>query len=157
MMPIFQDCELVIAIPAQSIANATVNGAELKEPWTKANQVAIVFLGGAFATSASGRLFVQGKKRSDASWVTLKQWDGTTDLEFTATKLDDAGDGESKSLLGTIDVSRLDSETYSAIRVIFTAEHASATQLVAVGYLLTDMHARPTAQVDELWSKMRRS
>lgn len=156
MMPVYQGLELTIAIAAQSISNATVNGATLSEPWTRGSQLAIVYLGGAFSASASGRLRLQGLARSDGTtWSNLKEHDGTTDLEFTAAKLDDAGAGEGAALIGTLDLSRVDSETYKAVRVTFQAEHASATQLVAVGYLLTDLYARPSAQTDELWSKAR--
>jgi len=141
------------AIPAQSIANATVNGSTILLPWKTGRQLSFLFVGGAFAASASGRLRIQQRAKVAGTWSTMKENDGTTDLEFTVALLDDAGTGENGLLLGTLDLSRVDGATYDAIRVTFEAEHATATQLVAVAYMISDLYSRPSSQTDDIRAK----
>ena len=139
------------AIPAQSIAAATVNGTALAEPQKKCGQLGIISLCGAFASTASGRLKVQGLLRSDGTtWEDVQDLNAV-DLEFPAAKFDDAGAAENGALLGTIPMADWDGETYKSIRVQFIAETAVVAQLVAVGFVLFDLQLRPSGQTDELF------
>ncbi len=140
-----------LAIPPQSIANATVNGTAIVEPWSKGRQLVFHLLGGAFAASADGLCKVQVQKRSDSSWVDWLNAAGTL-VQFPAAKLDDAGELENGELLGTIPLTDVDSGTYKAMRLVFIAQHATATQLIAAGYLIFDLRSEPSGQVDELFA-----
>lgn len=145
--------EIVAVIPPQSVSNATVNGTAIDHPWERARLLTFLLLGGAFGASASGRARVQVQQKSDDAWVNLKESDGATDLEFDATALDDAGAAENGSLIGTLDLNRIDSEVYKAVRLAFEAEHASATQLVAVVGVLNDRREWPSGEEDNLFYK----
>lgn len=144
--------QVVNALPPQSISNTSVNGTVIARPWEKFRQLGLILLGGAFASSSSGLAVIQGQRIDDDSWEALKESDGTTDLAFTATALDDAGAAENGALLGTLDLNRVDSNTYKAIRVVFTAENANA-QLVGIAAVLFDPIDWPTGQADDLFYK----
>ncbi len=144
--------KVVNVLPPQSISNTTVNGAALVRPWETFCQLAFLLLGGAFAASSSGLCVIQGQRKDDDNWEALKESDGVTDLQFTATALDDAGSAEDGALLGTLDLNRVDATTYKAIRPSFTAENANA-QLVGIAALLFDPLTWPTGQDDDLFFK----
>ena len=139
-------------IPPQSISNTTVNGTAIDRPWEKYSQIGFLLLGGAFAASSSGLCVIQGQRKDNDAWEALKESDGTTDLAFTATALDDAGAAEDGALLGTLDCNRIDATTYKAIRPAFTAENANA-QLVAIAALLYEPLTWPSGQDDDLFYK----
>lgn len=143
------------SIPAQSVSTVTqINGSEIAEPWRDGRQVAFIFNGGAFAGTSSGRLRIQGKKRSDGSWEDLQSPNTATDIEFTATKLDDAGAGENGALIGVLDLADVDADTYSAVRAQWDNEVAVA-MLISVTHLIYDLYERPSATVDEIFSQAR--
>ena len=137
--------KFVNALPPQSIASATVNGTAIDRPWESYKQLAFLLLGGAFAASASGLCVIEGQRIDDDSWEPLKESDGTTDLQFTATALDDTGAAEDGALIGTLATSRIDATTYKAVRPSFTAENANA-QLVGIGAILFDPIVWPSGQ-----------
>lgn len=143
------------ALQPQSVSNTTVAGETIVEPWRIGRQITFILLGGAFASSANGACTVQGLRRDDGTtWEALKESDGTTDLEFTATALDDGGALEGDRLLGTIDMGDIDGETYEAIRLSFE-EDATAAMLVGAAYVISDLYARPSGDTDDLFSKAR--
>lgn len=143
------------SIPAQSVSTiTTINGSDIAEPWRDGRQVAFLFIGGAFAGTASGRLKIQGKKRSDGTYADLVKPGTATVVEFTPTKLDDAGAGENGALLGVLDCADIDGVTYSAIRAVWDNEVAVA-QLIAVGHMIYDLYERPSGTTDELFAQMR--
>lgn len=145
------------SIPAQSVSTiTTVAGRTISEPWRIARQITWLFNGGAFAATASGRLKIEGLRRDDGTtWEDIVLPGTSTALEFTATKLDDAGAGENGILQGTLDLSMVDGTTYKALRCKWYNEVAVAA-LVSVVDVLSDFIIRPAqgALTDELFSQM---
>jgi hypothetical protein len=147
---------LGIALPAQSVNNTTVNGSAIKEPWRTGRQITFIWVGGAFAASSTGRLRIQGLKRSDGTtWETLKEFNGSTDLEFTPTDFDDTKAAENGVLIGTIDLGFVDGEKYKHLRVTLQAEDANAI-LGGVAYCISDLYQKPSGQADNLFAKTRK-
>lgn len=152
----FYQAKAGTSIPAQSVANATVNGNEVKEPWRDGRQLVFIMNFGAFAASASGILKVQGLRRDDGTtWEDIQKADASGDLEVLQTKLDDAGAAENATLVGTLDLADVDGVTYKSLRAVFIAEHATATQLVSVSHFVFDLYERPSAQADEFFAALR--
>jgi hypothetical protein len=150
-------CSVGDSIPAQSVSTiTTVAGRTISEPWRDARQVVFIVNSGAYASTASGRLKIEGLKRSDGTtWENLVLPGTATALEFLPiTDFDDAGAGENAALVGTIDLSDVDSVTYSAIRCKWYNEVAVAA-LVSVTDILYDRYERPSAQADKLFRQMR--
>lgn len=149
------------ALKPQSVISSSNSGVAagetIKEPWNYGNQLSFILMGGTFAASADGSCKIQGQKRSDDSWVTLKEKDGATDLQFTVTLLDNGGglDGDSagKVALGTIPMSKLDAVTYKAIRIYFV-ETGGGAMLVAAPYIISELLSEPSGTVDDLFSKV---
>jgi len=151
----FHDAFCGVALVPQSVTNTSAVGVTIKEPWTRGRQIAFLLMGGAQAATVDGKMEIQGLQRDDGTtWATLKEYDGSTDLEFTVTLLDDAGDFENGLVLGTIPLSHVDSETYSAIRVKYT-EGGNAASLICVGYVIYDLFEKPSGMTDDLFSKCR--
>lgn len=140
------------AVDPQSISNATVAGNTISEPWKTGRQISFLLLGGDFAATGSLTVDVQGQRIDTGAWENLKEDDGTTDLEFTQTSMDDGGTLENGSLLGTIDVSRLDGTTYKAIRLNVTEENTAAC-LFGAAYVISDLYAHVSGETDDLFSK----
>lgn len=142
------------ALKPQTLNGATVNGGAITEPWRKAKQIAFIVNGGDFATNFDLRLKIQGLRRSDGTtWETLKEADGVTDLEFTATKYDNGGAGEAAAILGTMPLNDTDGKTYKALR-IQSVEAGSANGIVGISYLLFELRKKPSGQVDDLFAKV---
>jgi len=145
-----------LALAPQSVNNATVTGPAIEEPWRSGNQLSFILLGGAFASGVDGAMTVQGLRRDDGTtWEALKESDGTTDLAFTATLLDDAGGLEGGSVVGTLP---FDSggyeETYKSVRLSYT-ESGSAAALIGAAYVISDLRGKVSGQSDDLFSKAR--
>lgn len=151
---LLQRCYFGPAVVPQSISNATVNGATISEPWVKGRQIAFFFAGGAFAASANLTIKVQGQKRSDDSWVTLKDAKGTNDLEVSPTAIDDTGALENGVLAGSIDMADVDGVTYKALRLT-VQESATAAALVCVVYVIYDVRSTPVTNTDYLFDRAR--
>lgn len=141
-----------LALAPQSITSATANGPDIKEPWTKGDQLVLLLLGGAFAANADGAVRIQGKKRSDGTYVTLTDKNSAT-LQFTVTLLDDAGGAESAAVLGTIPLGAIDNETYSALRVV-AQESGGGAMLLGVGYIIAGLRNKVSGQTDDLFAKL---
>lgn len=145
-----------VALVPQSVGQATVNGVEIEEPWTKGRQISFFLLGGVFGAAASGRARIQGLLRSDGTtWQAINESDGTTPLEFTVTLLDDATQIENGSILGTLDLGMIDGDTHKSLRLTFEQETAAVTALIACGYIIFDTYKHPSGQVDDLFNKVR--
>lgn len=140
------------AVDPQSINGATVAGNTILMPWRDGRQISFILLGGAFASSGSLTVDVQGQKISDGTWENLKENDGTTDLEFTETKMNDGGTLENGKLLGTIDFSRINGTVYKAIRLSVT-EDGSAACLFGAAYVVSGLYNKPSGDTDDLFSK----
>ena len=143
-------------IPTQTINNATVNGADIVEPWQTGRQVVFLVNGGAWPATTDFRARVQGKRRSDGVWETVKGKDGATDLEFTQAKLDDAGAGENGALLGTLYLNEVDSDVYSAVRLSLQNTVATAA-VIGVTSFITDLQSHPPLVIvaDELFAQQK--
>lgn len=136
------------AIPAQSVSTiTTIDGTQIDEPWKLGRLLSFLWIFGAFAGTSSGRAYIQGKKRSDGTWETIKDSAGN-DWEILQTKLDDAAALEADVALCGVDLSQIDSATYSALRPRFSNEVAVA-MLIACGYLIEDLYRLPSGQTDE--------
>lgn len=144
----YPNMQLIAGIPVQSITNTTVNGAAVVEPWKKASVLGVIIMGGALAATVDGAIKLQGRKRSDASWVNLVGLDGTTLLEVTPTKLDDAGALENGVIWGEVQLDRIDSTTYDAVRATFQ-EAGNAAALVGIAYQLWNFFRLPSGQSAE--------
>lgn len=139
-----------LALKPQSITSATVNGPDIVEPWVKGDTLALILLGGTFATNADAAVRIQGKKRSDGNYVTLTDKNSAT-LQFPVTLLDDGGEAESAARLGTIPLEEIDAETYSALRVV-AQESGGGAVLLGVGYVISGLRNKVSGQVDDLFS-----
>lgn len=150
-----------VAIVPQSVTTATVDGATITEPHLLGRQIMFVLLGGAIAATVTGIICrVQGQKRSDSTWATLKENDGTTDLAFTAAKIQDGTAFELGSIIGTVPLDKkrgtggFDGEIYKAIRLQFVAGGTGAA-LVAADYSISDIYAmRDDDGIDDIYAKV---
>lgn len=145
---------LVAALSTRDVNNTTANGATISEPWKIGRQLVFILTGGAWGSGADGICKVQGRLRSDHSTWQDVQNVSASDLEFTQTKLDDGGAGEGASLCGTVDLERVDSTTYEALRITFI-NGASASQLVSVTSFIFDLYKHPGDVTDELHAQQR--
>lgn len=140
-----------VAFVPQNVNNSAVNGADINEPWKVGRNLAFHLVAGAMVATDALTITVQGKKRSDSAYEAVKDKDGNN-LIFTVTKTSDGGALENGHLLGTVDLERFDGNKYSDIRL--SAINAVALNvLLAAAYEISDPHARPTGQVDDLLSK----
>ena len=137
-------------LDSQSIGQTTVNGTAITAPWRKGRQISFIVNGGAFASGADGAIVIQVQKKSDSSWVNMTDKDGNT-LQFPVALLDDAGGAESAIRIGTVDLSRVDGDTYKAMRVAFTNAGAGA-MLIGIAAMISDLYAHPSAQTDDLYA-----
>lgn len=150
----FSSVVIGLALAPQSVGQATATGATISEPWRIGRQLSFILLGGVFGTAVAATCKLEGLLRSDgATWQTLKEDDGVTDLGFTASKLADTAVLEGGALLGTVDVSRFDSTTYKAIRLKYVQATAAVTALMAAAYVISDLYSHPSTQTDDLFSK----
>lgn len=144
--------EVGVALAPTTINNTTTNGSTITEPWKRARQIAFIFMGGAFPATTDTTITIQGQARSNGAWAALTDKDGNN-LALTGSVYDDGGALESGALLGSFDLSRVDSSTYKAIRAIVTNGVATAA-IYAIAYVLFDPYTKPTGQTDVLASLM---
>lgn len=145
-----------LALAPQSVNNAVVNGAEIKEPWSLARQLTFIVTGGAFGTAATGTLKVQGLKRSDGTtWEALKDKDGN-DLAFPVADVADAGPLENGCVIGTLPLGRVDGVTYKSVRLVYDNDVAVAV-LIGASYVLSDLYVEPSGQADRLFALLHKT
>lgn len=140
--------EVGIAVPTQSVQNATVNGSTIEDPWFKGRELAFLIVGGTFGAAVAGQARVQVQKRSDSSWVNLTDASAAT-VQFPTSLFADGAGGENKALFGSIDLSRIDSDTYKAMRLVFQ-ETGNAAMVIGAAYMIFDQRATPAGQTDHL-------
>jgi len=149
----YQHAKAGIALPTQSISNTTVNGSEIKEPWTLGRQLVLTLVGGAIAAGGTNACTVQGLKRSDGTtWEALLDKAGAS-LIFTASKLQDTAQLENGIVRGCIPLDRVKAGTYKSIRVSFAVTGAFAT-LVGASYEIVDLFELDQAATDDLFGKL---
>lgn len=143
-----------VSVPPQTINAATVNGADIVEPFRIGRQLVFIFLGGTFAVGTDFRLRVFGKRRDTGAYEALLGKDKVTPIEFTQTKLDDGGAGENGMLLGTLYANEVDTETYGTFRV--TLQNVGAANgLAGVGHFIADLWSHMSATPDELFEQQK--
>lgn len=129
-------------IVAQSVADTTVNGSAITKPWRDADQLTFIVNLGAQASSPVLTLTLQAQKISDDSWVTWADADGNgaawADAALTA----------STTLIGTVPLAHIQSDTYKALRLAFVNATNGSTALISVTYVLSELHRVPSAQAD---------
>jgi hypothetical protein len=144
-----------VALVPQSVNNATADGATILEPWKFGRWITFIFIGGAWAATVDGQLEVHGLARSDGTtWGPIVGADGSTTLAFDPTLLDDAGEGENGSFIGSLDLSAIDGNTYKAIRLEY-AEGGSAAALVGAAYYISDLYTHPGGDDEYLYQQQR--
>lgn len=131
-----------IAMPAQSVTSAAVNGNAINTPWEKGRVLAFLWVGGAIAASGAGVLKLQVQKRSDASWTDLLDSAGGVVKVSPNANFADAGAAENGLLLGTVRLENIDSTLYKAIRTVFTESGAGAIN-GGIAYLIFNQYDVP--------------
>ena len=141
------------ALATSALTSASADGVTIPLDGIGAEYLTFVLIADSIASGATLAVVVQGQQRSDDAWVTLKENDGTTNLEFTAAKLADGAALEADgSLVGSLDLSRVDMETYKSVRIRATESGGAAVDIAATWYA-TSLRQRPSGQVDDLLSK----
>lgn len=135
-----------------SVNNTTAAGAWIVEPWQKGRQLSFVLEGGAIGTASTGTAKVQGRLRGTSTAVTLFEPDGTTELQYDPAALSDTAAFEGGALLGTLDLTRISSETYDAVRLLYDNDVAVAN-LVSCIAIISDLYEHPSTQVDYLYER----
>lgn len=136
-----------LAVAPQAINNAQVDGVDIKEPWSIGRMIWFLISMATIPAATQLHFYVYGKKRSDSSYVRLKDVSGN-DLEIPIAKLATAGAGSAATLFAGLDLSRVDSTTYSALRVSLKNDNATA-QVGGCTYEIGDLTALPSSQVDD--------
>lgn len=140
------------ALAPQTVSNATVTGDAIVEPWKEGRQLSFIAVFGDIA-AATFTLQVQGRLRSDGSTWEDVQVGGTT-LQFTSSKMTDAGAADGGALIGTLDLNVFDGETYEAIR-LEGVESATANVPIGVAYVIYDLLVHPSGETDEIFDTQR--
>ncbi len=138
---------LALALAPQTINNAQVDGVDIKEPWSLGRVIKFFLLLATIPGATQLHFYVYGKKRSDGSYVRLKDVAGN-DLEIPIARIATSGAGSAAALGASLDLSRIDSTTYSALRISVKNDNATA-QVGGVAYEIADTLIHPTSQVDE--------
>lgn len=144
----FHHAKVGSALLSQSIAAAgTANGVTILEPWRIGRQLSFLLTAGAMGASSSLTCTVQGLRRDDGTtWEAVKESDGTTNLAFTPTDLDDAGALETQGyLLGTMDLNHFDGETYKAVRIVIVNDGTPAV-VMGASYIISDLYKMSDAE-----------
>lgn len=137
----------------QVVQNTTVNGDAVVEPWKIGRQMGVTIISAALASGVSFRTALQGRQRSDGTWVNLTEPDGAGNIGFTQQV--DGGELDTEGeMVGSLDLTRLDSTTYDAIRIAFTETGNVAADVASIGHI-TDLYTHPSGETDDLWTSQR--
>lgn len=137
----------LLALAPQTVNNTEATGVDIKEPWSLGRVIKFFLLLATIPGATQLHFYVYGKKRSDGTYVKLLDVSGAS-LEIAQAKLASGGAGSAAVLSASLDLSRVDSTTYSALRVSLKNDNATA-QVGGVVYEIADTQNRPTGQVDE--------
>jgi len=125
----------------------TAFGDWIEQPWIFGNKLVFIPIFGPFPDATQASVKVQLRKRSDGSAEYMQDVNGV-DLRIAAARtvtdgaLDDAGG------YAEIDVSRIDGQTYSAVRLVIANEDETALA-VGAAYVIADPPRKPIGQYDE--------
>lgn len=128
-------------IVAQSVANTTVNGTAINKPWRDADQLTFIVQLGAQTNSPVLSLTLEAQAVNDA-WVT---W---ADAAGAGASWADAALTANTTLIGTVPLAHIQSDTYKALRLAFVNATGGSTALISVTYVLSELHYEPSAQAD---------
>lgn len=143
-----------VAFKNQTVNNTSVNGAAIVEPWRLGHSIRFLVNASDFAATTDVTIKLEARSRATGSWGALNIKGTSTQLAFTATLFDDGGGGESVVTSGEVDFADIDTESYSAIRVVVANAVATAA-LIAISYEINDLYRRPSSATDDLWAKAR--
>lgn len=137
-----------LSIAPQAIGTTAANGTALVRPWEKARLLSFIMIGGALGAADAYTAVVQARRQGTSTWDDVKEADGTTNLQFTASKTSDTGALENGYVFGTVDLSRLRSGVnlnsayeYDAIRISVTNANNTTPGVVGVAHVLSDLYA----------------
>lgn len=137
-----------LALAPQTVNNAQADGVDIKEPWSIGRVIWFLLNLPTILAATQLHVYCYGKKRSDGSYVRLQDVNGV-DLEIPVAKLATGGAGSAAVLFHSLDLSRVDSTTYSALRISLKNDNATAQVVGGVTYEIGDLYALPSSQVDE--------
>lgn len=143
-----------LALAPQSITAAAANGASIVEPWKDGRWLNFILNGGVFVAASVGEAKIQGLLRSDGTtWEDVLNKDGTV-LKFPDAVTSKGGALEGGTILGSIDLTAIDGDTYKALRVVFTVTGAPAI-IVGGSYEIYMRYRGPSGQTEYLYQQMR--
>lgn len=144
-----QQVRAFVCISNAAVNNTTVDGSAINEPWKIGHQMALI-ASAAIPGASTLTIKLQGKKRSDGTWVDIVDKAASpATVKFTQAKIDDGGQVDGGVLLGTVPLDKLDSTTYSDLRVRAINGTASAVVLTVIA-LIVDLYSHPGSEVDDL-------
>ena len=151
-MNFHENVEVGLALLPQVVAAVAKSGATILEPWKKGRTLSFILLGGAMTTDDALTITLQGQKIADDSWAALTDLDGDT-LTFTTTKTADAAALDSGSLIGSIPLSKIDGDTYKAVRIV-AVNGVAQNVILGAAYVISDLYSAPSSMTDDLLSKV---
>lgn len=136
-----------LAFAPATVNNTETSGVVIVEPWKIGRLITFLLSLATIPGATQGHAYVYGRKRSDGSFVKLKD-KSNNDLEVPVAKLATGGAGSAAALFMSLDLSKVDATTYDALR--FNVKNDNATALVASAtYEITDIARLPSGQIDE--------
>lgn len=142
-----------LAVAPQSLSNSVGTGAAVVEPWIHGRECTFLVTAGAWGTGGSLTIAFQGQQRSDDAWAALMNGAATP----AALELVEADGGNLETdgyILATLDLSRVESSTYKAVRMVIT-ETATQAVLVGASYVVSNLTATPSGEANDTWMLQR--
>lgn len=147
-----------LALETQGVGTGgTITGNTISEPWSLGRQLSFLLVGGDHGAAATATCEVEVRQRGTSTWVNQLEFDGVTNLDFTASKLADTAELEDNTILGTIDLATIDGVTYDAVRLLYTRGAQAVDVEIGAAYIISDLYTKPGGVVDDLFSKTRAS
>jgi len=143
----------ITSLESDGTADTDASSTTIAYPWRKGRRLTFfLILQATIHASAVPFARVQVQKKSDDSWTNLLQADGSSKVEFAPAKIKDGGTYEGGCAFGSIDLNRIDTSLYKAVRLLGGNTNANALSMGA-GYEITDLYETRNADgVDELES-----
>ena len=137
-----------MSISPRTVNLSTVNGNAIVEPWRSARQISFLIQGGDLPGTTVMVVSFQGRLRGTSTWTNLKKADGVTDMILSGSRFNDGGALENGTLVASLDLGRINSTLYDAIRINVTNTAATAA-FMSVAHMLADLYSHPSTQTDE--------
>lgn len=156
-----------VAIPPQELDDGgTLDGLTIHDPASKGRLLSFLLMAALLGTptALTGTtvltVVVQGSVDNGTTWNTMKEKDGITDLEFTASKTIAAGELDPAvggMVVGTLDLTRFVSggaaSGINAIRLAVTV-NTGADIAISAAYTITELYYHPdTDRTDDFLTK----